>query len=166
VDTTAIAGVYKYHGLQKRPHPKEPEPGRSLTCNHPSHYNYLTIPIGMMKNIILPFTLLIVICSGIPAIAGGIHDGRSGGYEPIPDINDPYIQEIGRWAVEEHDKQANDNLKFLKVLSGMHQTVEGENYQVLIQVVKADGNDGKYNAEVFDQVWTKTRKLTSFGPIN
>ncbi|KAM0828217.1 hypothetical protein ACQ4PT_012171 [Festuca glaucescens] len=109
--------------------------------------------------------LLVVICA-IGTTTTASRDRVDGGWEAIPDMDDPEIQAIGLWAVTEHVKHAGDGLKFKKVLSGSQQLVAGQNYRLVIVAVNGDFREGKYNAEVFDQSWTKTRKLTSFGPVN
>uniref|UniRef100_A0ACD5Z0R2 Uncharacterized protein n=1 Tax=Avena sativa TaxID=4498 RepID=A0ACD5Z0R2_AVESA len=85
------------------------------------------------------------------------------GWEPIPDINDQHIQELGGWAVSEFLKHANCLIKFSKVVSGKQQIVSGMNYRLVIDASDVgSGKLGKYNAEVYEQEWTNTRKLISF----
>jgi hypothetical protein len=113
--------------------------------------------------IIFLLVVVVVICAiGTTAAAARDIDG---GWEAIPDIDDPEIQAIGLWAVKEHVKQASDRLKFKKVLSGSQQTVAGQNYRLVIEALNGDSREGKYNAEVYDRSWTHTRKLTSFAPV-
>uniref|UniRef100_A0ACD5Z6X6 Uncharacterized protein n=1 Tax=Avena sativa TaxID=4498 RepID=A0ACD5Z6X6_AVESA len=118
----------------------------------------------MRRKAILLVAAAVAICA-IGATAATARD-VDGGWGSIQDIDDPEIQAIGLWAVTEHVKQAGDGLKFKKVLSGSQQTVAGQNYRLVIDAVKGDLRVGKYIAEVFDQSWTHTRKLTSFAPAN
>ncbi|XP_038895826.1 cysteine proteinase inhibitor 5-like [Benincasa hispida] len=53
-----------------------------------------------------------------------------GSYEPIKNIDDPHIQSLGKFAVDEHNKQAKTQLKFQKVISGKLQIVAGTNYEL------------------------------------
>ncbi|EER92057.1 hypothetical protein BDA96_04G151700 [Sorghum bicolor] len=89
-----------------------------------------------------------------------------GGWKPI-NVNDPHIQELGRWAVSEHGKQASDRLVFGKVVSGEEQIVAGTKYKLVIQATRAGagGNSATYGAVVYEKV-DKTRQLLSFSPAN
>ncbi|TVU47979.1 hypothetical protein EJB05_07597, partial [Eragrostis curvula] len=81
-----------------------------------------------------------------------------GGWFPIPDVDSPRIQELGGWAVKQHNKERNDVLKFSRVggvrreLSPHHQNGKPR-WQV-------------YQAMLYEQVWTNTRILNSFNPAN
>uniref|UniRef100_A0A0D9WY58 Cystatin domain-containing protein n=1 Tax=Leersia perrieri TaxID=77586 RepID=A0A0D9WY58_9ORYZ len=56
-----------------------------------------------------------------------------GGWSPIEDINDLHIQELGEWAVSEHNKVSTTSaLTFSKVTSGEQQVVNGMNYRLFI----------------------------------
>ncbi|KAK1602936.1 hypothetical protein QYE76_037383 [Lolium multiflorum] len=89
-----------------------------------------------------------------------------GGLRPLKIIDHPRIKELGEWAVAEHVKRANDGLKFGRVVSGEDQIVAGMNYFLLIQAINGDGENGIYKAWVYEQSWTNTRKLVTFGPTN
>jgi hypothetical protein len=89
-----------------------------------------------------------------------------GGLRPLKNIDHPRIKELGEWAVAEHVKRANDGLKFGRVVSGEDQIVAGMNYFLLIQAINGDGENGIYKARVYEQSWTNTRELVSFGPAN
>ncbi|OEL22743.1 hypothetical protein BAE44_0016236 [Dichanthelium oligosanthes] len=58
-------------------------------------------------------------------------------------INDPDMQELGRWAVAEHVKQANDGIKFNKLVSGREQVAVGINFDLIIDAWNSDGKDAK-----------------------
>ena len=62
-----------------------------------------------------------------------------GEWFPIPNVNDLEIQELGRWAVEEHVKQAKDGIKFNKLVSGKEQVGEGMNLDLIIDPWNGDG---------------------------
>jgi hypothetical protein len=111
---------------------------------------------------ILLVTIVVVIVTAMPTIARGI----SNGWEQIPNVNDPMVQEIGRWAVAEHARQVNDGLQFKSVVSGMLQVVSGKNFKLRIYAVNSDGKEGIYIAELYDEPWTHTRTLDSFRPAN
>ncbi|CAN6313644.1 unnamed protein product [Urochloa humidicola] len=82
--------------------------------------------------------------------------GLVGGWGVIPDVEDAHIQEIGAWAV------ANGGLRFGRVANGEEQLVSGVNYRLDIVAVNLAGQNATYNAVVYEQIWTNTRKLRSF----
>ncbi|MQM02766.1 hypothetical protein Taro_035539 [Colocasia esculenta] len=87
-----------------------------------------------------------------------------GGYRPIEDIDDPYVQEIGKFVVEEHNKQAGQGLVFVRVVSGEQQVVSGTNYKLVVAAEDA-GATNKYEAVVYDKPWENFRELTSFALV-
>jgi hypothetical protein len=114
---------------------------------------------------------VIALCSVAPAAAA--REGPApapyitvGGWRPIKDVNDPYIQELGGWAVSEHVRQANDGLRFGEVVSGDEQVVSGMNYMLMIEATNGAGKIATYGAAVYEQEWTKTRKLLAFAVGN
>ncbi|KAK1652067.1 hypothetical protein QYE76_069872 [Lolium multiflorum] len=118
--------------------------------------------------LLLTIAIDIVICvTATPTTAReAVSDVASCGWEQIPDINTQEIQEIARWAVAEHARQASDGLQFKRVVSGMQQLVSGVNYKLRIDAVNGEGKEGTYGAEVYDQPWTQTRTLDYFVPTN
>nr|CAB3500386.1 unnamed protein product [Digitaria exilis] len=91
----------------------------------------------------------------------------AGGWSPIKDVSDPYIQELGAWAVSEYLKQGHvGGLQYGQVLSGEQQVVSGMNYKLVLDAMDTTATTAnKYKAFVFDQ-WTKTRELKSFEPAD
>jgi cystatin-C len=80
--------------------------------------------------------------------------GLVGGFNDIPDVlNNTHVQNLGKWAVEEHNKEAGDNLEFGAVVQGQSQIVDGVNYHLVIQCMDSLGAPfGKYLAFVFEPV--------------
>ncbi|PHT51980.1 putative RNA-dependent RNA polymerase 5 [Capsicum baccatum] len=70
-----------------------------------------------------------------------------GGWKPITDIKDHEVVETGKFAVDEHNKEAKTVLEFQEVTKGESQVVQGINYRLTISA-----NDGdslhSYLAEV------------------
>ncbi|KAK9091923.1 hypothetical protein Syun_026834 [Stephania yunnanensis] len=64
----------------------------------------------------------------------------------VVDPRDPHIVEIGRFAVDQYNKQAHKSLVFKSVIQAQVQIVNGRNYKVTIRV--ADG--GTYEALVYE----------------
>uniref|UniRef100_A0ACD5WYR7 Uncharacterized protein n=1 Tax=Avena sativa TaxID=4498 RepID=A0ACD5WYR7_AVESA len=121
----------------------------------------------MRKHNILLVTIAVVICiTATPSTTRDLSGVIPGSWKQITNINAPEVQEIARWAVAEHARQANDGLQLKRVMSGMEQVVSGMNWKLRLEAVNGDGREGMYIAEVYDQSWTHTRKLNSFGPPN
>nr|XP_020151676.1 cysteine proteinase inhibitor 6-like [Aegilops tauschii subsp. strangulata] len=115
----------------------------------------------------------IIYAISVPAIGCGESMGNqlwkttgANGWEPMKNINDKHIQELGHWAVLEFNKRVNCVLKFNKVVSGRQQLMSGMNYELIIDVTHFEGKDGKYKAELHEQVLTKKRQLLSFMKVN
>ncbi|CAN6282383.1 unnamed protein product [Urochloa humidicola] len=88
------------------------------------------------------------------------------GWVPLPDVDAPRVQQLGRWAVAEHDKAANDRVKFRRVVSGEEREDPqlGVKYHFVIDALDGNGKDGKYEAVLAEQVWIEKRILISFNP--
>ncbi|KAG2582718.1 cysteine proteinase inhibitor 8-like [Panicum virgatum] len=119
-----------------------------------------TIP-AMRTNLLLVAAVVVCAVAATPTTATKV-----GVWEPITDINDPFVQELGGWAVAEHVKEANDGLKLSKVVSGDQKVGSGMNYRLVIHALGRDGKGASYKALVYDQEWSNTRRLLSFAPAN
>jgi hypothetical protein len=64
--------------------------------------------------------------------------------------------------VSEHDKKANDRIKFTQ--GGEQQVVSGLNYRLIIDASDGSSKDAKYEAMVWEKDWVNFRQLTSFKP--
>lgn len=87
----------------------------------------------------------------------------AGVWKPI-NATDPTVIEIGKFAVDEHDKDAHVSLKFEKVVGGESQVVAGMQYKITIM---ADNGVevNNYVALVWDKPRQKFRQLVYFdGP--
>ncbi|KAF8664574.1 hypothetical protein HU200_054757 [Digitaria exilis] len=67
-----------------------------------------------------------------------------GEWSPVPTTLG--IQDLGRWAVTEHVKKANDGIKFIKVVSAKS---NDDNFDLIIEASNSNGKDAKYEAEVY-----------------
>lgn len=88
-----------------------------------------------------------------------------GGWFPIKDIKDPSIDVIAKFAIAEHNKQNNSELKLQNVVSGERQSVRGIIFKLIFDV--SDGNDGDsktYEAEVYN--WLDSMVLNYFKLVN
>ncbi|KAJ1262001.1 hypothetical protein BS78_09G073100 [Paspalum vaginatum] len=82
------------------------------------------------------------------------------------DVNKPYIQELARWAVAEHVKQANDGIKFNKVVGAQMQEGIGITYHLIIDTFDRAGKEAKYLAVVHERDWRDQTTLLSFTQVN
>ncbi|KAM3321039.1 hypothetical protein P3S67_008241 [Capsicum chacoense] len=110
------------------------------------------------------FTLLVVVFT----ILLHVSDARDapkkalvGGWKPITDIKDPEVVETGKFAVDEHNKEAKMVLEFQEVTKGESQVVQGINYRLTISAKDSDSLHN-YLAEVWVKPGGKSKKLTSF----
>jgi cystatin-C len=72
--------------------------------------------------------------------------GVLGGWCEIKDVTEPRVQELGKWAVTEHNLQTGSDLQFVAVTSGEEQVVSGMNYNLVIETK----GSGKWGAGLFD----------------
>lgn len=107
------------------------------------------------------FYLLALLFLPIFSAAVGRNDSLIGGWQPIKDVKNPHVMEIGEFAVAEYNKASKAGLKFESVVKGETQVVSGLNYRLLIYA-----NDGAvtkdYEAGVWEKPWVNFRNLTSF----
>ena len=121
---------------------------------------------ALISMLIVAAAAVVGLCSVAPAASASEEPQIVGGWKPIKNVNDPHIQELGRWAVSEHVKQASDGLVFSKVVSGEEQLVAGTNYKLVIQATRGGaGKSATYGAVVYER-FDKTRQLLSFNPAN
>ncbi|XP_015163949.1 cysteine proteinase inhibitor 5-like [Solanum tuberosum] len=82
----------------------------------------------------------------------------------IPNVQDPKIVEVGRFAIHEINKEAKTELVFLKVIAGQSQIKSTEatiNFKLLISALDRD-SPHYYQVMVSDKEQGKSRNLTSF----
>ncbi|XP_022132557.1 cysteine proteinase inhibitor 6-like [Momordica charantia] len=96
---------------------------------------------------------------------------KPGGWEPIKNINDPYVQELGRFAVMEHTHNlCGASYEFIRVVSGESQVVGGKKYCLVIEVKETiiipsmPSSIKFFKAIMLDKAWEKSWALLSFVP--
>ncbi|KAI3466515.1 hypothetical protein Pfo_023178 [Paulownia fortunei] len=118
----------------------------------------------------LPFAVLSILVASVTFQAsaaefGGRKATPLGSWKPINNLKDPWVVEIARFAVAEHNRPDNaTKLEFVSVVDGKTQVVAGLNYKLVISA-KVGGRSEKpnyYEAVVFDKAWEKLLQLTSF----
>ncbi|XP_019702175.1 cysteine proteinase inhibitor 12 [Elaeis guineensis] len=91
------------------------------------------------------------------ATLGGVHDAKE-------IQNSVEIEELARFAVEEHNKKANTLLEFGRVVKVKEQVVSGIIYYITIEA--SDGGKKKlYEAKVWVKPWMKFKELQEFIPL-
>ncbi|RCV37546.1 hypothetical protein SETIT_8G072300v2 [Setaria italica] len=87
-----------------------------------------------------------------------------GGWVEIKDVMNPSVQDMGRWAVAEHNAKTGEKLQFRKVVRGQQQVVAGMNYMLDIETKEPSRF---YEAFVFDPLPSspEKRQLKDFKPL-
>lgn len=92
--------------------------------------------------LVLGCTLLCLSDKGVQALSkpAGL---KLGGWQPIKDLNDPHVREIGEFAVSEHNKEVehDQKLSLRRVVRGETQVVAGINYHLLLEVDDVEVDD-------------------------
>lgn len=117
-----------------------------------------------MKFLLLPLliSLIFVSVSGeelgfygkMSTVLGGVHESR--GAE-----NSVEIDELGRFAVDEHNKKKNTLLEFARVVKAQEQTVAGKLHHLTVEVIDA-GKKKLYEAKVYVKPWMNHKELQEF----
>ncbi|KAF7833613.1 cysteine proteinase inhibitor [Senna tora] len=75
--------------------------------------------------------------------------------------NSVEIENLARFAVEEHNKKENGVLEFGKVISAKQQVVSGTVYYITLEAT--DGGKKKvYEAKVWEKPWLNFKELQEF----
>lgn len=85
-------------------------------------------------------------------------------WDDIPDLQDPKVLELGKFAVDEHNKEAKTKLEFQNVFGGYTKVIEKIMHYRLAIKVKDGDKTHNYKAEVSDDQEGKSRKLIYFKP--
>ncbi|XP_004151251.1 cysteine proteinase inhibitor 5 [Cucumis sativus] len=119
----------------------------------------------MARSLIFMASLLLFIVSMSSVAATRAQLDLLGGYKPIKDIADPYIQSLGEFAVNEHNKQAKTELKFQKVIGGKLQIVAGTNYD--LRLTALEGTVSRtYGTLVFTDLKKQNHLILFHGSTN
>lgn len=92
-----------------------------------------------------------------------VEGGLIGGWKQIKDLST--VEDIGKYAITEHNKQSKGNLVFVKVVEGKQQVVSGIKYDLIIAAKNGGGVTKKYEAVVVERLWEHFRSLESFKAI-
>ncbi|CAL4973566.1 unnamed protein product [Urochloa decumbens] len=88
-----------------------------------------------------------------------------GGITDVPqNDNDLQLQELARFAVDEHNKKANALLAYEKLVKAKTQVVAGTMYYLTVEA--KDGEAKKlYEAKVWEKPWENFKELQEFKPV-
>ncbi|KAH7678939.1 Cystatin protein [Dioscorea alata] len=88
-----------------------------------------------------------------------------GGIKDLPgNENSAQIDDLARFAVQEHNKKQNTLLEFVKVKRARVQVVAGNMYYLDVEV----NNGGKmevYEAKIWVKLWENFKELQEFKPV-
>ncbi|OMO51154.1 Proteinase inhibitor I25, cystatin [Corchorus capsularis] len=88
------------------------------------------------------------------ATVGGITEGKG-------NANSLEIENLARFAVDEHNKKENAMLEFQKVVNVKQQVVSGTVYYITLEA--KDGDKMKvYEAKVWEKPWMNFKELQDF----
>ncbi|KAM7529946.1 hypothetical protein LguiB_033356 [Lonicera macranthoides] len=85
---------------------------------------------------------------------GGVHDCKGS-------QNSAEIENIARFAVQEHNKKENSLLEFARVVKAKEQVVAGKIYHLTLEAVDA-GSKKIYEAKVWVKPWMNFKQLQEF----
>ncbi|TVU38279.1 hypothetical protein EJB05_11639, partial [Eragrostis curvula] len=135
-----------------------------LIINSESQYQYYNCEPTMRTSILFAGVAVAIYIAASATPTTAVPDT----WTLIPDgeIQDPDIQDLGKWAVMEHVKQADDGIKFIKVVSGyIRKRYKGVNYRFVIDATNSDGKEVQYEAVLYNGDWRTSRLLISFKPV-
>ncbi|XP_022752414.1 cysteine proteinase inhibitor-like [Durio zibethinus] len=87
---------------------------------------------------------------------------KTGGISDVPGAaNSLEVENLARFAVDEHNKKENAMLEFKKVVKAKQQVVAGMIYYITLEAM--DGGKLKiYEAKVWEKAWMNFKELQDF----
>ncbi|XP_068661878.1 cysteine proteinase inhibitor 6-like [Aristolochia californica] len=102
---------------------------------------------------------------GISAEGLGVKEMTTlGGVRESPVENSLDIDQLARFAVEEHNKKENALLEFARVVKAKEQVVAGTLHHLTLEVIDA-GKKKLYEAKVWVKPWMDFKQLQEFKPV-
>uniref|UniRef100_A0A1D1Y3V9 Cysteine proteinase inhibitor n=1 Tax=Anthurium amnicola TaxID=1678845 RepID=A0A1D1Y3V9_9ARAE len=77
--------------------------------------------------------------------------------------NSAEVEELARFAVDEHNKKENAFLEFSRVVKAKQQTVQGVMYHLTVEAIEG-GKKKLYEAKVWVRAWLNSKQLHEFNP--
>lgn len=78
--------------------------------------------------------------------------------------NSAEIEDLARFAVQEHNKKENAMLEFVKVVNTKQQVVAGTVYYLTIEATEA-GQKKLFEAKVWVKPWMNFKEVQEFKPV-
>ncbi|XP_014505409.1 multicystatin-like [Vigna radiata var. radiata] len=89
-----------------------------------------------------------------------IREVIEGGVNDVP-ADTPHIQNLGRFAVDQYNKDQNANLEFVRVIHAQEQIVEGFLYYLTLEAKDGESKN-VYEAKVWERSWINSTLLVEF----
>ncbi|WVY91045.1 hypothetical protein V8G54_036559 [Vigna mungo] len=86
-----------------------------------------------------------------------------GGVNDVP-ADTPHIESLGRFAVDQYNKNENANLEFVRVIDAKEQVVEGFLYYLTLEAKDGESKN-VYEAKVWERSWINSTQLVEFKPV-
>ncbi|CAL9207044.1 unnamed protein product [Musa hybrid cultivar] len=91
-------------------------------------------------------------------LAGGIYDSAS--------QNSSEVQELARFAIDEHNKKANATLELVGVVKVKEQVVAGQMYYLTLEAKESNGEKKLYEAKIWVKPWMDFKELQEFKELD
>eukprot|EP00850_Spirogloea_muscicola_P004816 SM000021S06449 [mRNA] locus=s21:385537:387340:- [translate_table: standard] len=92
-------------------------------------------------------------------LLGAPKDAPGGG------ANDAEVEELAKFAVEQHNAKEGAGLAFGRVLSAKQQVVAGTLHLITLEASTSGGGARQYEAKVWTKPWENHRSLEAFQPL-
>ncbi|KAG2239076.1 hypothetical protein Bca52824_089936 [Brassica carinata] len=99
----------------------------------------------------------------LPLIFISVVEGFHGKSVPIKDVSARNIEEVAKYAINEHNSESNDNLVFVKVIEGKRQVLSAIIYDLIIAAKNNGGATKNYKAVVMES--ERDKILYSFNEV-
>ncbi|XP_047341205.1 cysteine proteinase inhibitor 12-like [Impatiens glandulifera] len=106
----------------------------------------------------LNFLLLVIFttsCSTMSTLLGGLRDSLTS------EQNSAEIDELARFAVDDHNKKQNSLIQFVKVVKAQEQVVAGTLHHLTIEAVDG-GNKKLYDTKIWVKPWMNFKEVQEF----
>ncbi|THU56490.1 hypothetical protein C4D60_Mb11t17790 [Musa balbisiana] len=91
-------------------------------------------------------------------LSGGIYDSAS--------QNSPEVEELARFAIDEHNKKANATLELVGVVKVKEQVVAGKMYYLTLEAKESNGEKKLYEAKIWVKPWMDFKELQEFKELD
>ncbi|KAK9069760.1 hypothetical protein SSX86_010156 [Deinandra increscens subsp. villosa] len=112
----------------------------------------------MHNNLFTTTILILFFFSNYSAAHDGIGCGR---WKPMLNITNPWVVDIGKFAVHEHNKQDHASIKFVKLLKGEQVEAIGTFYNLTIKTTNGSVDTTCWTL-VCDDPFVQVRRLVLF----